>query len=112
MITITTTITGNHEYSSGESWQSYQARYSQQFSGSGTSPISGSGQVSDPVSRDSGGSGNICYWGKVVGPTHIIALCSYAGITETSPQYIWLTKYLSHNIDRIRTPWVRTNIYL
>ena len=99
---------GNHEYSSGESWQSYQARYSQ-FSGSGTSPISGSG----PATRSTGGSGNICYWGKVVGPTHIIALCSYAGITETSPQYIWLTKYLSHSIDRIRTPWVRIyNIYI
>eukprot|EP00602_Paraphysomonas_sp_CaronLab_P010548 CAMPEP_0185027788 /NCGR_PEP_ID=MMETSP1103-20130426/13015_1 /TAXON_ID=36769 /ORGANISM="Paraphysomonas bandaiensis, Strain Caron Lab Isolate" /LENGTH=638 /DNA_ID=CAMNT_0027561919 /DNA_START=21 /DNA_END=1937 /DNA_ORIENTATION=+ len=80
------TTGGNHELQSGENWVSYQLRYLTPYSGSG-SP--------DPV-----------YWGREMGPVHVIALNSYAAYSNTSIQYRWLENYLSTHVNRDRTPWV------
>ena len=80
------TTGGNHEVGSSEAWQSYMQRWPTPFKGSGSS--------------------NFCYYGKEVGPMHVIALCSYAGFNESSPQYQWLKSYLLTSIDREKTPWL------
>jgi 3',5'-cyclic AMP phosphodiesterase CpdA len=80
------TTGGNHELSSAEAWLSYMQRY--------------------PTPHESSGSPHICYWGREVGPVHIIALCSYAGFTSSSLQYSWLSNYLATKINRKATPWI------
>lgn len=64
----------------------YQLRYPTPFRGSG-SP--------DPA-----------YYGREVGPVHVIALNGYAETTNSSLQYRWLEKYLGTKVNRDRTPWV------
>jgi hypothetical protein len=80
------TTGGNHEIGSAEAWQSYRLRY--------------------PTPFRQSGSTHFCYWGKEVGPVHILALCSYAGYSESSSQYAWLANHLSTSVDRQRTPWL------
>ena len=80
------TTGGNHELGSAEAWLSYMQRY--------------------PTPHESSGSPHFCYWGREVGPVHIIALCSYAGFSSTSLQYSWLSNYLASKINRIATPWL------
>jgi hypothetical protein len=80
------TTAGNHEYGSAEAFQSYRMRY--------------------PTPYRQSKSTHVSYWGKEVGPVHIIALCSYAHYSEESLQYAWLSNYLASSIDRQRTPWV------
>ena len=80
------TTGGNHELGSAEAWLSYSQRY--------------------PTPHESSGSPHFCYWGREVGPVHVIALCSYAGFSSTSLQYIWLSNYLATKINRIATPWL------
>ena len=80
------TTGGNHEISSSEAWQSYQARY--------------------PTPHYSSGSPNFCYWGREVGVMNVISLCSYAGYNSTSLQYQWLSNYLASRINRRLTPWI------
>lgn len=80
------TTGGNHEVGFGETWVSYAARF--------------------PTPHKGSGSPSICYWGREVGVTHVIAICSYAGFDENSLQYQWLSNYLATQIDRTRTPWV------
>jgi hypothetical protein len=79
------TTGGNHEVQSGECFYPYSLRYFTPYYGS-DSP--------DPV-----------FWGREVGPTHIIALNSYSAWKNTSIQYEWLESYMS-KINRARTPWV------
>eukprot|EP01035_Chromulina_nebulosa_P021141 gene21141-27393_t len=80
------TTGGNHEFGSSEAWLSYMKRY--------------------PSPYRASGSTNFCYFGKEVGVIHVIALCSYAGFTEDSLQYEWLSNYLATQIDRDVTPWL------
>ena len=80
------TTGGNHEIQCSEAWSSYMHRWPTPFKGSGSS--------------------NFCYYGKEIGPVHLITLCSYANFNESSPQYQWLKSYLSTNIDREKTPWL------
>ena len=80
------TTGGNHEVGSGEAWMPYQLRYPTPFVGSG-SP--------DPA-----------YWGREVGPMHVIALNAYSDSQNTSLQYRWLENYLDTQVNRARTPWV------
>lgn len=77
---------GNHEEGSSENWQSYFARY--------PSPYLGSGSTTEG------------YWGKEVGPVHVIGLNTYYGSSSTSHQYLWLQKYLATKVDRKKTPWL------
>lgn len=39
---------------------------------------------------------------------NVIALCSYAGFSNTSQQYLWLEEYLSTKVNRTLTPWIVT----
>jgi hypothetical protein len=78
--------TGNHETGFGENDLPYNYRYPTPFVGSG-SP--------DPS-----------YWGREVGPVHIVAINSYAGFAADSLQYAWLDTYLSTFLNRQRTPWL------
>lgn len=55
---------------------------------------------------ESAGSGNPAYWGREIGPVHVIAINAYASTFNTSLQYQWLEYYLSNRINRARTPWV------
>jgi hypothetical protein len=82
----TLTTGGNHEFGFGENAVSYQYRW--------------------PTPYDGSGSSYPCYWGREVGSVHVLALCSYAGFTESSLQYAWLKNYLSTRINRERTPWI------
>ncbi len=78
---------GNHEFSSGEAWQSYSARY--------------------PTPYLQSGSSNFNVWGREIGGgVHVIALNSYAGYFNTTHQYKWLVNYLKTRVDRVRTPWL------
>lgn len=43
---------------------------------------------------------------------HVIALCSYAGFSNTSLQYLWLNEYLSSSINRTKTPWLVTIMHV
>ena len=79
------TTGGNHEVQSGENWMPYSLRYHSPYI-SAKSP--------DPA-----------YWGREIGPVHVIALNSYAGTYNSSIQYAWLKYYLSTRINRARTPW-------
>jgi acid phosphatase type 7 len=81
------TTGGNHELQSGENWLPYYLRYPTPYRVSG-SP--------DPT-----------YWGREVGPVHVIALNTYADyLTNTTIQFRWLKNYLETHINRARTPWV------
>jgi acid phosphatase type 7 len=80
------TTGGNHEFASSESWMSYNARYPTPFEGADST--------------------HPCYYGKEIGVMHLLALCSYAGFSNTSLQYAWLTEYLSTSINRTKTPWL------
>ena len=82
---------GNHEVQSGENWVPYQLRYPTPYVGS-SSP--------DPS-----------YYGREVGPVHVIVLNSYAASSNTSVQYRWLEMYLSSRVNRARTPWVVVMIH-
>ena len=82
------TTGGNHEVGSGENWMSYYWRYPTPYRASRTP------------------SPNPCFWGREVGVMTAISLCSYAGFTNNSLQYQWLSKFLANNIDRTRTPWL------
>jgi len=80
------TTGGNHEFIYGENWMPYFARY--------------------PTPHLGSGSANPCYWGRVVGVTNVISLCSYSNFTFGSIQYSWLETYLSTKVNRVATPWV------
>lgn len=80
------TTGGNHEVGSGEAWLPYQLRYPTPYQGSG-SP--------DPA-----------YWGREVGPVHVIALNAYADSNNNSLQFRWVADYLETKVNRDRTPWV------
>jgi acid phosphatase type 7 len=80
------TTGGNHEVQSGENWVPYLLRYFTPYQSS-SSP--------DPA-----------YWGREIGPVHVIALNSYAASSNTSIQYRWLQSYISTRVNRARTPWV------
>lgn len=80
------TVGGNHEYGNSEQWLSYTTRYPSSYRGSGST--------------------NPCYFGKEIGPTHVIGICSYAGFTSDSKQYQWLANYLDTRINRKKTPWL------
>jgi acid phosphatase type 7 len=81
------TTGGNHELQSGENWLPYYLRY--------------------PTPYRVSGSPDPAYWGREVGPVHVIALNSYADyLTNTTIQYRWLKNYLETRINRDRTPWV------
>jgi acid phosphatase type 7 len=81
------TTGGNHELQSGENWLPYYLRYPTPYRVSG-SP--------DPT-----------YWGREVGPVHVIALNTYADyLTNATIQFRWLKNYLETHINRARTPWV------
>ena len=71
---------------SGEASMPYQLRFPTPYLGS-DSP--------DPA-----------YWGREVGPLHIIALNSYTDSKNSSFQYRWLEDYLDKKVNRDRTPWV------
>jgi acid phosphatase type 7 len=86
------TTGGNHEVQSGENWVPYSLRYPTPFMGS-FSP--------DPA-----------YYGREVGPVHLIALNSYADFSNTSIQYRWLETYLSTRVNRDRTPWVIVMVHV
>mmetsp|Transcript_24268 Transcript_24268/g.33296 ORF Transcript_24268/g.33296 Transcript_24268/m.33296 type:complete len:626 (-) Transcript_24268:167-2044(-) len=79
---------GNHEVGASEQWRSYSLRY--------------------PTPHKGSGSTNFCYYGKVVGVMHVIALCTYAGFSNTSLQYNWLENYLATKVNRTQTPWLVT----
>lgn len=81
------TTGGNHELQSGENWRPYNLRY--------------------PTPYRASGSPDPAYWGREVGPIHVIALNSYADyLTNSTIQYRWLKNYLETHINRDRTPWV------
>jgi acid phosphatase type 7 len=81
------TTGGNHELQSGENWLPYYLRY--------------------PTPYRVSGSPDPAYWGREVGPVHVIALNSYADyLSNTTIQYRWLKNYLETRINRDRTPWV------
>eukprot|EP00607_Mallomonas_marina_P005927 CAMPEP_0182426854 /NCGR_PEP_ID=MMETSP1167-20130531/13371_1 /TAXON_ID=2988 /ORGANISM="Mallomonas Sp, Strain CCMP3275" /LENGTH=517 /DNA_ID=CAMNT_0024608581 /DNA_START=51 /DNA_END=1601 /DNA_ORIENTATION=+ len=80
------TTGGNHEMGSSEGWQHYEARY--------------------PTPHLNSLSAAVAYWGRDLGPVHIIALNSYAKTNDNSRQYHWLSHYLAHEIDRNLTPWL------
>lgn len=80
------TTGGNHEVQNGENWMPYQLRYKTPYIGAGSS---------DPA-----------FWGREIGPLHVIAVNSYANTSNTSLQYAWLEMYLSTRVNRERTPWV------
>jgi hypothetical protein len=84
-VPVLTTV-GNHEVQSGENCLPYQLRYSTPYKSS-HSP--------DPA-----------FWGREVGPVHVVAINSYAGYENTSLQYQWLDMYLSTYVNRERTPWL------
>lgn len=86
LLIIATILGGNHEIAAAEAWVPFQTRY--------PSPNKGSG------------SSNFCYYGKEIGPVHVIALCSYAGFFHNSAQYQWLQTYLATSLNRVRTPWL------
>jgi 3',5'-cyclic AMP phosphodiesterase CpdA len=86
------TTGGNHEIQSDQAWQPYKARY--------------------PTPNNASGSRNFCYWGREVGPVHHIAICSYAGFSNTSLQVLWLEQYLRTAINRTRTPWVMAMMHV
>ena len=77
---------GNHEIGFAEAWVPFQTRFPSPYKGSG--------------------SPNFCYWGKEVGPVHVIALCTYAGFFHNTAQFQWLQTYLATKINRVRTPWL------
>jgi hypothetical protein len=85
------TTGGNHEVGSGEAWMPYQLRYPTPYQGSG-SP--------DPA-----------YWGREVGPLHVIALNAYADSNNNSLQFRWLEDYLETKVNRDRTPWVMVMVH-
>lgn len=74
------------ELQSGENWVPYSLRYK--------------------TPHESSGSHNPAYWGREIGPIHVIAINAYTGTSATSLQYQWLENYLSTRINRERTPWV------
>ncbi len=80
------TTGGNHEVQSAENFVPYQLRYPTPYLGS-SSP--------DPT-----------YYGREVGPLHIIALNSYANTSAAGFQYEWLENYLETRVNRERTPWL------
>lgn len=80
------TTGGNHENGFAENNVPYYTRYSTPHAGSGSPDQN--------------------YWGREVGPVHVIAMYSYAGYTPDSLQYQWLENYLATKINRQRTPWV------
>ena len=80
------TTGGNHENGFAENNVPYYTRYSTPHVGAG-SP--------DPT-----------YWGREVGPIHVIGMYTYGGYTPDSLQYQWLENYLATKINRDRTPWV------
>lgn len=86
------TTGGNHEVGTAEQWMGYYARY--------------------PTPHKGAGSSNPCYYGKEVGPTHIISICSYAGFFNTSLQYAWLENYLETKINRTKTPWIIAQMHV
>ncbi|CAE7301095.1 PAP18 [Symbiodinium microadriaticum] len=86
------TTGGNHEVQSGENWVPYQLRYPTPFAGA-LSP--------DPA-----------YYGREVGPVHVIALNSYADFSNTSLQYRWLETYMLTRVNRARTPWVVVMVHV
>jgi hypothetical protein len=77
---------GNHEVQSGENNLPWYLRYSTPYVQAG-SP--------DPA-----------YYGRELGPVHLISLNSYSGYAVNSVQYAWLETYLATRINRQRTPWV------
>ena len=79
------TVGGNHEYSIGEAWQSYNARY--------------------PMPHAPSGSASNQWWSADVGPVHLIGLCTYAATAPGSLQHAWLARDLSA-VDRAATPWL------
>jgi len=80
------TTGGNHEVQNGENMVPLTLRYTTPYVGA-SSP--------DPA-----------YWGREIGPVHVVALNTYAGYEFTSLQYGWLENYLATRINRVRTPWV------
>ena len=80
------TTGGNHELSRSENNVAYNSRYSTPHIGSG--------------------SPDQTYWGREVGPVHLLSVYTYGGYTPDSLQYQWLENYLATKINRARTPWV------
>ncbi len=80
------TTGGNHENGFAENNVPYYTRFSTPHAGAG-SP--------DPT-----------YWGREVGPIHVIAIYTYGGYLTNSLQYQWLDNYLATKLNRQRTPWV------
>lgn len=81
------TTGGNHELQSGENWLPYYLRYPTPYSQS---------ESPDPS-----------YWGREVGPVHVIALNSYGDyLTQSAIQYRWFKNYLETRVNRERTPWL------
>lgn len=80
------TTGGNHENGFAENNVPYYTRYSTPHVGAG--------------------SPDQTYWGREVGPVHVIAVYTYAGYKPDSLQYQWLENYLATKINRQRTPWV------
>lgn len=80
------TTGGNHEVQSGENMVPLTLRY--------TTPYAGAGSP-DPS-----------YWGREIGPVHVIALNTYSGYEWNSLQYGWLENYLATRVNRVRTPWL------
>jgi hypothetical protein len=77
---------GNHETAGGENWLPYYLRYPTPYIGS-DSP--------DPA-----------FWGRELGPVHVITLNSYGGMWVNGLQYTWLENYFQTRVNRARTPWV------
>ena len=77
---------------SGENWVPYNLRYPSPYV-EAMSP--------DPA-----------YYGREVGPVHVIALNSYADYSNTSLQHRWLESYLSTRVNRNRTPWVVVMVHV
>jgi len=80
------TAGGNHEMSSAESWQHYQARW--------------------PTAHKKSGSPSHEYYGLEIGVVNLITLNSYAGTHNGTLQYQWLLNYLDTKVNRERTPWL------
>ena len=59
-----------------------------------------------PAPSSASGSTSYCYYGKEIGVIHLISLCSYGNIFNSSMQYAWLSNYLNTSINRAKTPWV------
>lgn len=64
-----------------------------------------------PTPYQGSGSPDPAYWGREVGPVHVIALNAYSDSSNTSLQFRWLEDYLETYVNRARTPWVLVMVH-